>query len=153
MLSNYLILCPPLLLLLSIFPNIRVFSNESVLRIRWLQYRSFSFSISPSNDYSGLISFMMNWLDILAIPGLSIVFSNITVLKASILRCSGFFIVQFSHPYMTIGKTMLLLLLLSCFSCVQLYVTTRQTTRLRRPWDSPHWSRLPFPSPMQESEK
>ena len=104
--SNHLILCRPLLLLPSIFPNIRVISNESALHIRWPKYWSFSFNISPSNEHSGLISFGMDWLDLLAIQGTL----NTTVLqhhssKASILQCSAFFIVQLSHPYMTTGKT------------------------------------------------
>ena len=97
--SNYLILCHPLLLLPSIFPSIRVFSNESALHIRWPEYWSFSFSISPSNDYSGLISFRIDWLDLLA--------QNLLQhhsLKASVLQCSAFFMVQLSHPYMAIGK-------------------------------------------------
>ena len=103
--SNRLILCRPLLLLPSIFPNIRVFSNESVLRIRWPQYWSFSFSISPSNEYSGLISFRMDWLDLLAVQGTLKSLLQHYSSEASILRCSTFFIVQLSHPYMTTGKT------------------------------------------------
>ena len=91
--SNHLILCHPLLLLTSIFPSIKVFSNESVLCIRWPKYWSFSFSISPSNEYSGLISLRMDWLDILVVQGTLKVFSN-TSSKASILQCSAFFIVQ-----------------------------------------------------------
>ena len=106
--SNHLILCHPLLLLPSIFPNIRVFSNESVLRIRWPKYWSFSFSISPSSEYSALISFRMDWLDLLAVQGtLRSLFQHHSS-KASILRCSAFFIVQLSHPYMTAGKTIAL---------------------------------------------
>ena len=102
--SNHLILYRPLLLLPSIFPSIRVFSNESVLRIRWLKYWSFSFNISPSNEYSGLISFRMDWLDLLAVQGtLKNPFHHHSS-KASILWCSAFFMVQFSHPYMTTGK-------------------------------------------------
>ena len=101
--SNHLILCHPLLLLPSIFPSIRVFSNESALRIRWPKYWSFSFSISPSNDYSGLISLRMDWLDLLAVQG-----SSHHSSKASILRCSAFFIVQLSYPYMTTGTTIAL---------------------------------------------
>ena len=93
--SNHLILCHPLFLLPSIFPSIRVFSNESVLHIRWPKYWSFSFRICPSNEYSGLISFRMHWLDLLAVQG---------TLKASILWCSTFFMVQLAHPCMTIGK-------------------------------------------------
>ena len=103
--ANHLILCRPLLLPPSIFPSIRVFSNESVLRIRWPKYWNFSFSISPSSEYSGLISFMMDWLDLLAIQGtLKSLFQNHSS-KESILQCSAFFIVQLSHPYMTTGKT------------------------------------------------
>ena len=103
--SNHLILCRPLLLLPSIFPSIRVFSNESVLPIRWPQYWSFGFSISPSNEYSGLISFRIDWLDLLAVQGtLKSLFQHHSS-KTSILQCSAFFIVQLSHPYMTTGKT------------------------------------------------
>ena len=103
--SNHLILCCPLLLLPSIFPSIRIFSNESVLRIRWSKYWSFSFSISPSNEYSGLISFRMDWLDLLVVRGtLKSLLQNHSS-KASILWCSAFFIVQLSHSYMTTGKT------------------------------------------------
>ena len=102
--SNHLILCCPLLLLPSIFPNIKVFSNESVLHIRWTKYWSFSFSISPSNEYLGLISFRMDWLDLLAIQGTLKSLLQHHSSKESILQCSAFFIVQFSHPYMTTGK-------------------------------------------------
>ena len=106
--SNYLILCHPLLLPPSILPSIKAFSNDSVLRIRWRKYWSFSFSISPSNEYSGLISFRMDWLDLLAVQGtLKSIFQHHSS-KASILQCSAFFIVQISHPYMTTGKTMAL---------------------------------------------
>ena len=107
MTSNYLILCHPLLLLPSIFPSNRVFSSESVLRIRWPKYCSFSFSISPPNEYSGLISFRMNWLD-LAIQGTLKNLLQHQSSKASILQCSGFFLLQLSHPYMTTGKTIAL---------------------------------------------
>ena len=108
--SNHLIiLCPPLLLLLSNFPNIRVFSNETVLPIRWPKYWSFSFSISPYNEYSGLISFRMDWFPFgwisLQSKGLLRVFSNTTVQKHQFLWPSAFFIVQLSHPYMTTRKT------------------------------------------------
>ena len=102
--SNLLILCHPLLLLPSIFPSIRVFSNESVLRIRWPEYWSFSFNISPSNEYSGLISFRVNWLDLLAVQGTLKRLLQHYSSKALILRHSAFFIVQLSHPYMTTGK-------------------------------------------------
>ena len=106
--SNHLIFCHPLLLLSSIFPSIRVFSNESVLPIRWPKYWSFSFSISPSKEYSGLISFRMDWLDLHAVLGTlkSLLQHHIT--KASILWWSAFFIVQLSHPCMTTGKTIAL---------------------------------------------
>ena len=106
--SNHLILCCPLLLLPSIFPSIRVFSIEPVLRIRWPKYWSLSFSISPSNEYSGLISFRMDWLDLLAVQGtLKSLFQHHSS-KTSILWHSAFFIVQLSHPYMTTGKTIAL---------------------------------------------
>ena len=107
--SNHLILCRPLLFLPSIFLSIRVFSSESVLGIRWPKYWSFSFSISPSNEYSGLISFRMDWLDLLAVQGtLKSLFQHHSS-KASILQYSAFFIVQLSHPYMTTGKTIALI--------------------------------------------
>ena len=102
--SNHLILCRPLLLLPSIFPIIRVFSNESALHIRWPKYWSFSFNISPSNEHLGLISFRMDWLDLLAVQGTLKSLLQHHSSKASILRCSAFFIVQLSHPYMTTGK-------------------------------------------------
>ena len=105
MASNHPILCHPLLLLPSIFPSIRVFSNESVLHIRWPNYWSFSFSISPSNKYSGLVSFRMDWLGLLSVQGTLKSLLQYYSSKASILRCSVFLIVQFSHPYMTNGKT------------------------------------------------
>ena len=101
--SNHLILCCPLLLMPSIFPSIRVFSNESVLHIRWPKYWSFNFSISPSNEYSGLISFRMDWLDLLAVQGMLKSLLQHHSSKASILWCSAFFVVQLSHPYMTVG--------------------------------------------------
>ena len=103
--SNHLILCRPLLLLASIFPSIRVFSSESVLHIRWPKFWSFSFSISPSNEYSGLISFRMDWLDLLEVQGTLKSMLQHHSSKASILWPSAFFIVQLSHPYMTTGKT------------------------------------------------
>ena len=106
--SNHLILCHPLLLLPSIFPSIRVFSNESVLRIRWPKDWSFSFSISPSNEYSGLTSFRMGWLDLLAVQGTLRSLLQHHSSKASILCCSVFFMIQLSHPYMTPGKTIAL---------------------------------------------
>ena len=103
--SNYLILCHPLLFLPSIFPNIRVFSNESVLCTRWPKYWSLSFSISPSNEYSGLISFRMDQFDFLAVQGTLKSPRQHHSSNASILQCSAFFLVQVSHPYMTTGKT------------------------------------------------
>ena len=103
--SNHLILCHPLLLPPSISPSIRVFSNESVLPIRWPKYWSFSFSISPSNEYSGLISFRMDWLDLLAVQETLKSLLQHHSSKVSILWSSAFFIVQLSHPYMTTGKT------------------------------------------------
>ena len=106
--SNHLILCRPLLLPPSIFPSIRVFSNESVLPIRWPKCWSFSFSISPSNEYSGLISFRMDWLDSPCSPRDSQDLLQHDSSKASILRCSAFFTAQLSHPYMTTGKTIAL---------------------------------------------
>ena len=106
--SNHLILCHPLLLLPSIFPSIRVFSNESVLCIRWPKYWSFSFSISPSNEYSGLISFRIDRLDLFAVQGTLKSLLQHHSSKASILCCSAFFIVQLLHPYMTAGKTIAL---------------------------------------------
>ena len=106
--SNHLILCCPLLLLPSVFPSIRVFSNESVLCIRWPKYWSFSFSISPSNEYSQLISFRMDWLDLCAVQGTPKSFLQHHSPKVSILQHSTFFIVQLSHPYMTTGKTIAL---------------------------------------------
>ena len=106
--SNHLILCPPLLFLPSIFPSIPVFTNESVLPIRWPKYWSFSFSISPANEYSGLISFRMDRLDFLSVQGTLKSLLQHHSSKASILRCSAFFTVQLSHPYMTKGKTIAL---------------------------------------------
>ena len=103
--SNHFILCCPLLLMPSIVPIIRVFSNESVLHIRWLKYWSFSFNISPSNEYSGLISFRMDWLDLHAVQGTLKCLLQHHSSKASILWLLAFFIVQLSHPYVTTGKT------------------------------------------------
>ena len=106
--SNHLILYHPLLLLPSIFPSIRVFSNESALRIRWPKYWSFSFNISPSNEHPGLISFRMDWLDLLVVQGTLKRLLQHHSSKASILQHSAFFIVQLSHPYMTTSKTIAL---------------------------------------------
>ena len=106
--TNHLILCCPLLLLPSLFPSIRVFSNESVLHIRWPKYWSFSFSISPSNEYSGLISFRIDRLDLLSVQGILKSLLQHHSSKVSILQCSAFFLVQLSHPHMTTGKTIAL---------------------------------------------
>ena len=106
--SNHLILCHPLLLPPLIFPSIRVFSSESTLRIKWPKYQSFSFSVSPSNEHPGLISFRMDWLDLLAVQGTLKSLLQHYSSKASILRHSAFFTVQLSHPYMTTGKTIAL---------------------------------------------
>ena len=125
--SNHLIFCHTLLLLPSIFPSIRVFSNESALLIRWPKHWSFSFSISPYNKYSGMISFRIGLFDLLAVQGTLMSLFQGHTLKASILRCSAFFIVQLLHPYMTIGKPIALTiwifvnkvmsLLFKCFLC------------------------------------
>ena len=103
--SNYLILCHPLLLLPSIFPSIRVFSNESAFPIRWSKYWSFSFSVSPNNEYSQLISFRIDWFDLLAVQGALKHLLYHHSWKASVLQCSAFFMVQPSHPYMPTGQT------------------------------------------------
>ena len=107
--SNHLIFCHRLFLLISVFPSIRVFSNESDLCIRWPKYWSYSFNISPSNEHTGLISFRMDWLDLFAVQGTLKSFLQHHSSKASIHRCSAFFIVQLSHPYMTTGKTIALI--------------------------------------------
>ena len=106
--SSHLILCHPLLLLPPIPPSIRVFSNESTLRIRWPKYWSFSFSISPSNEHPGLMSFRMDWLDLFVVQGICKSLLQYHSSKASIFWCSAFFTVQLSHPYMTTGKTIAL---------------------------------------------
>ena len=106
--SSHLILCHPLFLLPSIFPRIRVFPNELVLHIRWPKYWSFSFNISPSNEHPGLISFRMDWLDLLGVQGTLDSLLQHHSSKASIIQCSAFFIVQLSHPYLTTGKTIAL---------------------------------------------
>ena len=106
--SNHLILCRPLLFPPSVFPSIRVLSNESALHIRWAKYRSFSFSVSPSNEHPGLISFQVDWLDLLAVQGTLTSLLQHHSSKASILHCSAFFTVQPWHPYMTTGKTIAL---------------------------------------------
>ena len=106
--SNHLVLCHPLFLPPSTFPSIKVFSNESVLCIRWPKYWSFSFNISPSNEHSGLISFRMDWFDLLAVKGTLKSLLQHHSSKASILQCSAFTVVQLSHPYMTTGKNIVL---------------------------------------------
>ena len=106
--SNHLILCHSLLLLPSIFPSIRIFSSESALCIRWPRDWTFTFSISPSNEYSGLLSFRIDWFDLLAVQGTLKSFLQHHSLKASFLQCSAFFMVQLSHPYMTTGETVAL---------------------------------------------
>ena len=135
---NHLILCCALLLLLSIFPSIKVFSNKSVLCIRWPKYQSFSFNISPSNEHLGLI-FRMDWLDLLAVQGTLKSLLQHQSSKASILRCSAFFIVQLSHPYMTTGKTIALTVKKWSRSVVSdsLQPDGLQPARLLCPWDSP----------------
>ena len=148
--SNHLILCRPLLLLPSIPPSIRVFSNESALRIRWPKYWSFSFNISPSNEHQGLISFRMDRFDLLAVQGTLKSLLQHHSSKASILLHSVFFIVRLSHPYM-------LLLLLSRFFRVQLCATPQRAAHQAPPSlgfsRQEHCSGLPFPSPTHESEK
>ena len=120
--SKHLILCHPLLLLPSIFPSIRVFSNKSALCIRWLKYWSFNFSISPFNEYSGLISFKIDWFDILAVQGTLMSLLHHHSSKASILWCSAFFIVQLLHPYMTTGKTLALITQTSAGKVMSLFL-------------------------------
>ena len=128
--SNHLILCHPLLLLPSSFPSIRVFSNESTLPIRWPKYWSFSFSISPSNKYSGLISFRIDWFDLLAVQGTLKSLLQNHCLKASIHWHSAFFMVQLSHPYMTAGKT----IVLAIWTFVCIYII--KDIDILKPWCS-----------------
>ena len=158
--SNHLILCRPLLLLPSMFPSIRVFSNESALRIRWPKDWSLSFNIRPSNEHPGLISFRMDWLDLLAVQGTLKSLLQHHSSKASILQLSAFFIVQLSHPYMTIGRTIALTrqtfvgkvmsLLFNMLSRLLITFLPR-SKRLLISWlqspsavilDSKHWTRL-----------
>ena len=156
---NHLILCCPLLLLPSIFPSIKVFFNESVLHIKWLKYWSFSFSISPSNEYSGLISFRIDWFDLLAVQGTLKSLLQRHSSKASILQCSAFFTIQLSHPYMTTGKT-IALTRRTFVSKVQTNVSLSRVPLFATPWTvayqaplsmefsrQEYWSGLPFPSP------
>ena len=117
--SNHLILCRPLLLLPSVFPSIRILSNESVLRIRWPEY--WSFSISPSSEYSGLISFRMDWLDLLTVQGTLKSLLQHHSSEASVLQCSAFFIVQLSHSYMTTGKALVVTNFLLVFTFLRLF--------------------------------
>ena len=124
--SNHLILCCPHLLLPSIFPSIRIFSSESVLHIRCPKCWSFSFSISPSNEYSGLISFRIDWLDLLAVQGILKGLLQHHSSKASVLRCSAFFIVRCSHLYMTTGKTIALTRWTSAGKVMSFYLTFYQ---------------------------
>ena len=138
--SNHLILCHPLLLPPSIFPSIRVFSNESALCIRWPKYWSFSFNIRPSNEYSGLISFRMDWLDLLADQGTLKSLLQHHSSKASILQHSAFFIVQLSHPYMTTEKT----IALTQFSSVQFSHSVMSDSLQPH---KPQHTRPPCPSP------
>ena len=162
MLSNHLILGHPLLLPPSIFPSIRVFSNESALYIRWLKYWSFSFNISPSKEFSGLISFRMNWLDLLAIRGTLKSLLQHHSSKASILLCSAFFIVLLSHPYVTTGKTIALTrwtfvgkvmsLLFNMLSRLVITFLPRRTAAYQAPPPmgfsrQEYWSGVPLPSP------
>uniref|UniRef100_A0AC11DH67 Uncharacterized protein n=2 Tax=Ovis aries TaxID=9940 RepID=A0AC11DH67_SHEEP len=174
--SSHVILCRPLLLLPPIPPSIRVFSNESSLHMRWPKYWSFSFSIIPSKEHPGLISFRMDWLDLLAVQGPLKSLLQQHSSKASIFRCSAFFTVQLSHPYMTTGKTIALTrwtfggkvmsLLLNMLSAAAAAKSLQSCPTLCDPIDgSPpgppslgfskqeHWSGLPFPSAMHESEK
>ena len=148
--SNHLVLCHPLLLLPSILPSIRVFSNQLASRIRWPKYWSFSFSISPSNEYSGPISFSINWLDLLAVQGTLSSLLQHHSSKASILQCSAFLLVHLSHPYMTTGKTITLTrwtvvgkvmsLLLNMLSRLIIAFLPRSKhlliSRLQSPWSS-----------------
>ena len=128
--SSHLILCHPLLLLPQIPPSIRVFSNESALRMRWLKYWSFSFSISPPNEHPGLTSFRMDWLDLLAVQGTLKSLLQHHSSKVSIPQCSAFFIVQLSHPYMTTGKTIALTGVLTSFQTETLYLLNNQSASL-----------------------
>ena len=135
MASNKIIVCHPLLLLPSIFPSITVFSNESVLCSRWPKYWSFSFSISPSNEYSGLISFRMDWLEILAVQGTRKSLLQHHNLKASVLQCLAFFMIQLSQPYMTTGKTIDLTIQIFVNKVVSLLFTLlEQVKHIKLPW-------------------
>ena len=136
--SNHLILCHPLLLLPPVPPSIRVFSNEATLRMRWPKYWSFSFSISPSNEHPGLISFRVDWLDLLAVQGIVKSLLQHHSSKASILRRSPFFTVQLSHPYMTTGKTIALTRRTCCCLVLQLCPTLCDPMDCSLPGSSVH---------------
>ena len=143
--SNHLILCRPLLLLLSIFPSIRVFSNESALHIRWPKYWSFSFSISPSSEHPGLISFRMDMLDLLVVQGTFKSLLQHHSSKASILWCSAFFVVQLSHPYMTSGVSVRRSVVSdSLWTHGAWALLSMEFSRQE------YWGGLPFPSPYFE---
>ena len=155
--SSHLMLCRPLLLLPSIFPSFRVFFSESALCIRWPKYWSVSFSISPSKEYSGLISSRIDWFGLLAVQGTLKSLLKHHSLKASILWCSAFFMAQLSHLYMTTGKTIALTATAKSLQSCRTLCNPRDSS----PPGSPipgfsrqeHWSGLPYPSPMHESEK
>ena len=159
--SSHFILCHPLLLLPPIPPTIRVFSNESTLHMRWPKHWSFRFSISPSNEHPGLISFRMDWLDILVVQGTRKSLLHHHSSKASILRCSAFFTVQLSHPYMTTGKTIALTAAAAAAKSLQSCPTLCDSIDGSPPGSAiPRILQartlkcgLPFPSPMHESEK
>ena len=158
--SSNLIFCRPLLLLPPIPPSIRVFSNESTLHMRWPKYCSFSFSISPSNEHPGMISFRMDWLDLLAVQGTLKKLLQYHSSKVSILWCSAFFTVQLSHPYMTTGKTTALTAAAAASKSLQSCPTLCDAINGNPPGSlslgfsrQEHWSGLPFPPPIHESEK
>ena len=138
--SSHLILCHPFLLLPPIPPSIRVFSNESTLLMRWPKYWNFSFSISPSNEHPGLISFRMDWLDLLAVQGTLESLLQHHSSKASILRCSAFFTVQLSHPYMTIGKTIALTRRIFVGKVMSLLLNMPSRSESSPPKSSAKWS-------------
>ena len=145
--SSHLILCRPLLLLPPILPSLKVFSNESTLHMRWPKYWSFSLSISPSNEHPGLVSFRMDWLDLLAVQGTLKSLLQHHGSKASILRCLAFFTVQLSHSYILFNHSVV------SESFVTPWNVARQAPRSIGFLRQEYWSGLPFPSPMHESEK
>ena len=140
--SNHLILCHPLLFPPSVFPSIRVFSNESVFHIRWPKYWSFSFSINPSNEHSGLISFRMDWLDLLAVQRTLKSLLQHHSSKASILKCLAFFTVQLSHPYMSTGKT----IALTRRTFVSNQPGIKSVPPALKAWSLNHWTARKIPS-------